>query len=64
MKAVIYGASPLARSIMRILEDEGKYEIVGIIDDFKEKGFDYHGLKVLGDFESKPGFQKFLIYQL
>jgi len=34
---------------MRILEDEGKYEIVGIIDDFKEKGFDYHGLKVIGD---------------
>ncbi|MDY6931337.1 MAG: acetyltransferase [Halobacteriota archaeon] len=52
MKALIYGACPLGRSIMRTLEDEGKYEIVGIIDDFKEKGLKYHNLVVLGDFSS------------
>jgi len=50
LKAVIYGASSVGKSIKLILDDDDKIEVVGFIDDYKERGSKFCGLDIMGDF--------------
>jgi sugar O-acyltransferase (sialic acid O-acetyltransferase NeuD family) len=50
----IVGASGHAKVIIDIIEKEGVYEIVGLIDSFKNKGEEVLGYKVVGKEEDLP----------
>ncbi len=47
-KIVVVGASGHAKVIIDILEREGKYIIIGLIDSYKEKGKKTFGYAILG----------------
>jgi len=49
-RVLVYGASGHAKVVIDALEKQGRYQIVGLIDDDAElKGQDIYGYKVLGD---------------
>ncbi len=50
----IVGASGHAKVIIDILENEGVYEIIGLIDSFKNNGEEVLGYKVMGKEENLP----------
>lgn len=47
-KVLIIGTSGHAKVVIDIIENEGKYEIYGLIDTFKEVGDSVYGYKILG----------------
>jgi len=47
-KIVVIGASGHAKVIIDIIEREGKYDILGLIDSYKEKGGKTFGYAILG----------------
>lgn len=47
-KIVVIGASGHAKVIIDIIEKEGKYEVLGLIDSYKEKGRKTFGYAMLG----------------
>jgi sugar O-acyltransferase (sialic acid O-acetyltransferase NeuD family) len=47
-KILLIGASEHAKVVMDIVEKEGKYEILGLIDTYKPAGMDVFGYKILG----------------
>jgi len=47
-KILLIGASEHAKVVMDIIEREGKYEILGLIDTYKPAGEDVFGYKILG----------------
>ena len=47
-KIVVIGASGHAKVIIDIVEREGKYEVLGLIDSYKEKGRKTFGYAILG----------------
>lgn len=47
-KIVVIGASGHAKVIIDIIEREGKYTIIGLIDSYKEKGKKTFGYAILG----------------
>ena len=50
LKTLIYGASTYGKSMKSILESNNEIEVVGFIDDNKEKGTKFCGLDILGGF--------------
>ncbi|MEP2237828.1 MAG: NeuD/PglB/VioB family sugar acetyltransferase [Maribacter sp.] len=46
---IIFGASGHGSVVLDCLEKEGKYNIIGFVDSFKEKGFKINGYQVLGN---------------
>ena len=50
LKAVIYGASSVGKSIKLILDNDDKIEVVGFIDDYKEKYSKFCDLDIIGNF--------------
>jgi sugar O-acyltransferase (sialic acid O-acetyltransferase NeuD family) len=50
LKGLIYGASPLGKSIKLILDRDGEIDVIGFIDDYKERGSKFCGLNIIGDF--------------
>ncbi len=53
-KILIIGASGHAKVIIDIIEKEGKYEIFGLIDSFKNKGDSIFNYKILGTEKDLP----------
>ncbi len=47
-KILLIGASEHAKVVMDIVEKEGKYEILGLIDSYKPAGLELFGYRVLG----------------
>lgn len=47
-KILLIGASEHAKVVMDIIEKEGRYEILGLIDTYKPVGGDVFGYKILG----------------
>lgn len=47
-KIILIGAGPHAEVVIDIIEDEGKYQIVGIIDSQKEVGSLFKNYRILG----------------
>lgn len=47
-KILLIGASEHAKVVMDIIEKEGKYKILGLIDTYKPAGEDIFGYKILG----------------
>lgn len=54
---VLIGSSAHAKAIVDIVEKENKYKIVGLIDDFREKGEEELGYEILGKEEDLPGLK-------
>lgn len=57
-KALIYGASPLGKSIKLILDSDNEIEVIGFIDDYKERGSKFCGLDIIGDFSDLVNFKE------
>jgi len=57
-KIVIVGSSGHAKVIIDIIEKEGKYNIVGLLDAFKEIGKSTFGYKILGEEKDLPKLVK------
>lgn len=51
---LIIGSSGLSKVIIDIFEKDGKYQIVGLIDDFRNIGEDTLGYKVVGKIDDLP----------
>ena len=51
---VIVGSSGHAKVIIDIIEKEGKFNIVGLLDAFKEIGESAFGYKILGEEKNLP----------
>ena len=45
---IIFGASGHGSVVLDCLEKEGKYNVIGFVDSFKEKGSRISGYQVLG----------------
>ena len=48
-KIILIGAGGHAKSCIDIINAEGKYEIIGLVDNKKKKGSKIFNYKVLGD---------------
>ena len=53
-KIIIFGPSGHAKVIVDIIEQEGKYEIFGLIDSYKPKGFNLFEYGILGTEDDLP----------
>ena len=51
---LIIGSSGHAKVVIDIFEKEGKYEIAGLIDDFRNKGEETLGYKIIGNESDLP----------
>lgn len=47
-KIVIIGCGGHTKSLVDIIERDGKYQIVGFVDKYKNSQFEYRGYKILG----------------
>lgn len=62
-KIVIVGASGHGGMLLDIIEKEGRYQVIGFVDSFKEKGSKHCGYEVLGSESDLPHFtDKFNLY--
>lgn len=52
---LIIGSSGLAKVVIDIFEKEGKYQILGLLDDFRNIGEETLGYKVVGKVENLSG---------
>lgn len=60
---VIFGASGHGCVVLDCIEQEGKYNIIGFIDSFKEKGKKMNGYQILGsEFDLPYYIEKFNLY--
>ena len=58
INVVVFGASGHAKVIIDILELEGKYNIVGLIDSYKAKNQNIFDYQILGNEEDIPELSK------
>ena len=61
-KIVIIGSSGNAEVIIDIIEQEGKFKIIGLIDPYKGNGESVLGYKIIGEEKDLP--QLIIKYQL
>ena len=54
-KVLIIGSSGLSKVIIDVFEKEGKYQILGLLDDFRNIGDETLGYKIVGKVEDLPG---------
>jgi len=48
-KIVIFGSGDMCKLLIEVVEKENKFEIIGLIDRFKENGQEVFGYKIIGD---------------
>lgn len=54
-KVLIIGSSGHSKVIIDVFEKEGKYQILGLLDDFRNIGDETLGYKIVGKVEDLPG---------